>query len=77
MMNHILLLNHTDLDSLVKNFVPALIDPVLGDYVRNVANARDAEVLSLFATIINKIGGRCVLLSSCRVFLCVLCAVRM
>jgi hypothetical protein len=61
--------NRTDLDSLVKNFVPALIDPVLGDYVRNVANARDAEVLSLFATIINKIGGRCVLLSSCRVFL--------
>ncbi len=60
------ILNRTDLDSLVKNFVPALIDPVLGDYVRNVANARDAEVLSLFATIINKIGGRCVCMFAAR-----------
>jgi exportin-1 len=31
---------------------------VLGDYYRNHPNARDSEVLSLFATIINKIGSQ-------------------
>jgi len=31
-----------------KQFVPPMMDPVLGDY------ARESEVLSLFATIINK-----------------------
>jgi hypothetical protein len=30
------------------------MDPVLGDYARNVPDARESEVLSLFATIINK-----------------------
>ncbi|GMH19677.1 hypothetical protein Nepgr_021518 [Nepenthes gracilis] len=35
-------------------FVPPMIDPVLGDYARNVPDARESEVLSLFATIINK-----------------------
>ncbi|XP_021846301.1 protein EXPORTIN 1A isoform X2 [Spinacia oleracea] len=35
-------------------FVPPMMDPVLGDYARNVPDARESEVLSLFATIINK-----------------------
>ncbi|KAG1365339.1 putative Exportin-1 [Cocos nucifera] len=36
-----------------KQFVPPMMDPVLGDYARNVPDARESEVLSLFATIIN------------------------
>ncbi|XP_021725803.1 protein EXPORTIN 1A-like isoform X2 [Chenopodium quinoa] len=35
-------------------FVPPMMDPVLGDYARNLPDARESEVLSLFATIINK-----------------------
>lgn len=31
-----------------------MMDPVLGDYARNLPDARESEVLSLFATIINK-----------------------
>ena len=31
-----------------------MMDPVLGDYARNVPDARESEVLSLFATIVNK-----------------------
>ncbi|PKI39484.1 hypothetical protein CRG98_040160 [Punica granatum] len=37
-----------------KQFVPPMMDPILGDYLRNVPDARESEVLSLFATIINK-----------------------
>ncbi|WVZ04072.1 hypothetical protein V8G54_024878 [Vigna mungo] len=37
-----------------KQFVPPMMDPVLGDYARNVPDARESEVLSLFATIVNK-----------------------
>ncbi|RAL42035.1 hypothetical protein DM860_017761 [Cuscuta australis] len=37
-----------------KKFVPHMMDSVLGDYARNVPDARESEVLSLFATIINK-----------------------
>ncbi|KAH1219844.1 Protein EXPORTIN 1A [Glycine max] len=37
-----------------KQFVPPMMDPVLGDYSRNVPDARESEVLSLFATIVNK-----------------------
>ncbi|CAA7405603.1 unnamed protein product [Spirodela intermedia] len=40
-----------------KQFVPPMMDPVLGDYSRNVPDARESEVLSLFATIINKYKG--------------------
>jgi exportin-1 len=39
-----------------KNFLPALLDPVLDDYQRNVPDARDAEVLSLFGQIVAKLG---------------------
>ncbi|CAK9172472.1 unnamed protein product [Ilex paraguariensis] len=40
-----------------KQFVPPMMDAVLGDYARNVPDARESEVLSLFATIINKYKG--------------------
>eukprot|EP00270_Netrium_digitus_P012503 TRINITY_DN4067_c0_g1_i1.p1 TRINITY_DN4067_c0_g1~~TRINITY_DN4067_c0_g1_i1.p1 ORF type:complete len:525 (-),score=157.11 TRINITY_DN4067_c0_g1_i1:661-2136(-) len=44
-----------DMELIAKSFVPELRDPVLGDYARNVPDARESEVLSLFATIINKL----------------------
>ena len=40
-----------------QQLVPPMMDPVLGDYARNVPDARDAEVLSLHAAIINKVEG--------------------
>ncbi|KAL3651217.1 Exportin-1 [Castilleja foliolosa] len=40
-----------------KQFVPPMMDPVLGDYARNLPDARESEVLSLFATIINTYKG--------------------
>ena len=43
-----------DQELIAKEFVPAMMDPILGDYARNVPDARESEVLSLFATIINK-----------------------
>ncbi|XP_021309740.1 protein EXPORTIN 1A isoform X2 [Sorghum bicolor] len=46
-----------DLPHLGKQFVPPMMDPVLGDYARNVPDARESEVLSLFAIIINKYKG--------------------
>ncbi|CAK9231678.1 unnamed protein product [Sphagnum troendelagicum] len=46
-----------DTDLIAKQFVPAMMDPILGDYARNVSDARESEVLSLFATIINKLKG--------------------
>jgi exportin-1 len=38
-----------------QQLVPQMYDPILGDYARNIPDARDAEVLSLFAAIINKV----------------------
>lgn len=38
--------------SVAQNLVPPMLDPILGDYKRNIAGARDPEVLSLFATTI-------------------------
>ncbi|XP_042048813.1 protein EXPORTIN 1A-like isoform X1 [Salvia splendens] len=40
-----------------KQFLPPMMDHVLGDYARNLPDARESEVLSLFATIINKYKG--------------------
>ncbi|EDO26923.1 predicted protein, partial [Nematostella vectensis] len=37
------------------NFIPPLLDAVLGDYQRNVPGAREPEVLSTMATFINKL----------------------
>ncbi|KAI4796769.1 hypothetical protein KUCAC02_026766 [Chaenocephalus aceratus] len=39
-----------------ENFVPPLLEAVLIDYQRNVAAAREPEVLSTMATIVNKLG---------------------
>lgn len=44
-----------DLEMVNVNIVPALLDAVLVDYNRNVANARDAEVLDVMTTIITKL----------------------
>jgi len=45
-----------DRDVILNNFLPQLLAPVLDDFSQNVPDARDAEVLLLFAEIINKLG---------------------
>lgn len=45
-----------DQESIISSFLPELLDPLLGDYLRGVPSARESVVLSLFATIINKLG---------------------
>ncbi|KAJ7685024.1 CRM1 C terminal-domain-containing protein [Mycena polygramma] len=45
-----------DLDAVNANFIPPLLDAILGDYSRNVAPARDAEVLNVMATITGRLG---------------------
>lgn len=44
-----------DNDLVLNKFVPPMLDPVLGDYVRSIPAARDPEVLSLFCCLINKL----------------------
>ncbi|MCJ1422240.1 Karyopherin transporter [Sticta canariensis] len=44
-----------DLEMVNANIVPPLLDAVLVDYNRNVADARDAEVLDVMTTIITKL----------------------
>jgi exportin-1 len=44
-----------DNELVLTKFVPPLLDPVLGDYVRSIPEARDPEVLSLFTCLINKL----------------------
>ncbi|KAG6841670.1 Exportin-1 [Blastosporella zonata] len=45
-----------DLDSVNVNFMPPLLDAILGDYSCNVPTARDAEVLNVVATIMGRLG---------------------
>lgn len=45
----------TDCEMVVENFIPPLLDAVLLDYQKNIAEAREAEVLSAMATIVNKL----------------------
>jgi exportin-1 len=45
-----------DLEGTNANLIPGLLEAVLGDYSRNVAPARDAEVLNLIATIVGVLG---------------------
>ncbi|KAF9009428.1 CRM1 C terminal-domain-containing protein [Cyathus striatus] len=45
-----------DLEAVNANFMPPLLDAILGDYQRNVPAARDAEVLNVMATIIGRLG---------------------
>jgi len=41
--------------AVAQGFIPPVLDPILGDYRRNIAGARDPEVLSLFATVVEKL----------------------
>jgi exportin-1 len=50
-----------DLDAVNTNFMPPLLDAILGDYARNVPASRDAEVLNVMATIIQRLGVRFIL----------------
>lgn len=45
-----------DLEAVNTNFIPPLLDAILGDYTRNVPTARDAEVLNVMATITGRLG---------------------
>ena len=38
-----------------QGFIPPVLDPILGDYKRNIAGARDPEVLKLFSTVVEKL----------------------
>jgi len=42
---------------IVENFVPPLLEAIVGDYKASVADARDPEVLSLIAVIVDKLQG--------------------
>jgi len=44
-----------DLEAVNSNFIPPLLDAILGDYNRNVPAARDAEVLNVMATITSRL----------------------
>jgi exportin-1 len=46
-----------DLEMIHRNIVPKLLEAVLIDYKRNVPDAREAEVLNVMTTIINKLHG--------------------
>lgn len=45
-----------EMESVNANFIPPLLDAILGDYTRNTPAARDAEVLNVMATITGKLG---------------------
>jgi len=47
--------NTEDLESANTNLMPALFEAILDDYNRNVAPARDAEVLNVMITIISRL----------------------
>ncbi|XP_022332005.1 exportin-1-like [Crassostrea virginica] len=47
----------TDPQMVAENFIPPLLDAVLLDYQRNVSAAREPEVLSTMATIVNRLEG--------------------
>ncbi|KAF8333931.1 CRM1 C terminal-domain-containing protein [Cantharellus anzutake] len=47
--------NTEDLESANTNLMPALFEAILDDYNRNVAPARDAEVLNVMITIVSKL----------------------
>ncbi len=51
-----------EVESVNQSFIPQLLDAILGDYNRNVPQARDAEVLNVMATITLRMGVRYVLI---------------
>jgi len=46
-----------DPQAVAQGFIPPVLDPILGDYQRNIANSRDPEVLTLFTTVVEKLKG--------------------
>lgn len=44
-----------DAEGVNQNFIPPLLDAILGDYNRNVPPARDAEVLNVMSTVTNRL----------------------
>ncbi|KAJ7467814.1 CRM1 C terminal-domain-containing protein [Mycena galericulata] len=45
-----------DLDTVNTNFMPLLLDAILGDYTRNIPIAREPEVLHLMSVIVGRLG---------------------
>ncbi|KAJ1569665.1 Karyopherin transporter [Cladochytrium tenue] len=45
-----------DLNQINQTMIPPLLEVVLGDYARNVKEARDAEVLNLMAGVVSRLG---------------------
>ncbi len=45
-----------DLEAVNNSMIPPLLDAILGDYHRNVPEARDAEVLNVMSTITTRLG---------------------
>lgn len=41
--------------AVAQGFIPLVLDPILGDYKRNIADARDPEVLKLFTAVVVKL----------------------
>lgn len=41
--------------AVAQGFIPPVLDPILGDYKRNIAGARDSDVLQLFTTVVEKL----------------------
>jgi exportin-1 len=41
--------------AVAEGFIPPVLDPILGDYKRNIAGARDPEVLALFTSVVEKL----------------------
>jgi len=41
--------------AVAQGFIPPVLDPILGDFQRNISGARDPEVLTLFTTVIEKL----------------------
>lgn len=41
--------------AVASGFIPPVLDPILGDYQRNIAGARDPEVLKLFTVVVEKL----------------------
>lgn len=44
-----------DPQAVAQGFIPPVLDPILGDYQRNIPNSRDPEVLVLFTTVVEKL----------------------
>lgn len=44
-----------DPQAVAQGFIPPVLDPILGDYQRNIPNSRDPEVLTLFTKVVEKL----------------------